>query len=670
MASDKFKSVPDYLRYRDKSRSDDSIKIEFEGRKITKKEYWDKIEQYKHMFKERGIIKGRAVTICNLNTPEYEFIYIALLDLGVIVSPVSIKFITVDMYKQTLERGVDTLIISSEFCSPESPYYTQELKKAFEDFQNYHPNEKLTEIIFTSAGRYRSEKNETEYEGKFNFREDIANLNIPLKETPIILPEEFKDMVEYQPTTFTPSINLMDCVATYSNTGGTTGEPKCAYHNHRNIIALMQSHEPSVFKHFTVKEETRVFVFIPFSHITGQFYNVLVRRAAGGNLIYNPDVFRDYMKIMPVLMENKINDWVGPFGLYQLLAISIEQGKIREQFGPYALEHLFSNVCGGEPTPISSTMWVNSVLESVGAAKINIGTGSTEAGSGYMASYGYEGRTNESGYFFPGAKGFVMNPLTGKKANDGDYGIFFFNSPWNMQGYRNDIEATNRFFSYTDPDTGELYGTNLDIVRVVGEFEGNALHEMSGRDTDFIIPTSNRRTTDVLPNGRKYTQGIYFDKNGNILPVDLKKGNYLFEMRDEFLNIPGVLQAQALLLPESSNSKDGYPVVDVVLAPNVSGASVIKAAYNSIKEKKSEFKPAGVKILTHFEQSPSTDKREVISLCDLRDDYITDKSGDLYKISFPEGKEPTYEKIEDETEIIAVPPPPPRKVYSRKDLRK
>ena len=74
-------SVVDYIRERDAERDKKGIAIEFDGRKITREEYWNLVEHYKNYFLSQGFFYGcgKPVTICNRNVPEYEFMYMALL---------------------------------------------------------------------------------------------------------------------------------------------------------------------------------------------------------------------------------------------------------------------------------------------------------------------------------------------------------------------------------------------------------------------------------------------------------------------------------------------------------------------------------------------------------------------------------------------------------------
>ena len=99
-------SVVDYIRQRDRARDGKKTVIEFDGNRISRDEYWKRLEQYKKFFISQGFFYGcgKPVAICNLNAPEYEFIYFALLELGAVVSTVSLSFLKSDIYRHSLEK--------------------------------------------------------------------------------------------------------------------------------------------------------------------------------------------------------------------------------------------------------------------------------------------------------------------------------------------------------------------------------------------------------------------------------------------------------------------------------------------------------------------------------------------------------------------------------------
>ena len=75
-------STIDYIRHMDSSRDQDSTAVEYYGNIISRKQYWEYIEKYRKYFRGIGIQKGEPVTVCMVNSPEYEFVFSALLENG------------------------------------------------------------------------------------------------------------------------------------------------------------------------------------------------------------------------------------------------------------------------------------------------------------------------------------------------------------------------------------------------------------------------------------------------------------------------------------------------------------------------------------------------------------------------------------------------------------
>lgn len=630
-----YRSVFDYIHQMDSDRDQSSTAIEYFGNKISRAEYWKTIEKYRRYFWGLGIACGEPVTVCMMNSPEYEFIFAALLENGSIASTVSKAFINADFKRQTLERNCKTLILSIEFAEDLAN------AKAFSQLGLNSGDIHLERVIFTTAGDYMPIEQEEKYNSK-DFISIIAKLGIP-KNVEIILPGQIKKELERYRDITLVNRNLLDEIATYSNTGGTTGAPKCACHTHRGIISLMKSHERDIFPEFDMKEDARSLLVIPISHITSQFYAMLLRRTHGATIVYNPNCF-DPVVLRDVLIKEKIDDVVLPFGLYYAIT--------RQKFEPDSLK-IVTPLCGGEPTPYTPTKDVDERLHKAGSNSINIGTGSTEFGSGIMASYGMEDRCNESGYFFPFAKGFLLDPNTREKITElGKRGIIYANAPWQMKGYLNDEKATADFFHYTDDD-GVVYGTNNDVGEIVGFHNDKPVFSMLGRASDFIV-TDNNNT---------YYPGISV-KNGMLEKVDFTNGWFLFDMRDVLLNIPGVMEAQPVIIPRVKDSEDGYPVINITIKPDANPRAIIKKTYEHYKNS-SDIAPTGIVFRTHFARSLSSDKREVLSLKDERKGYYcVNENNDICTLEFLDDGNKKITAIDESYVIKCVNPPSPKLVYS------
>lgn len=626
-----YKSVIDYIREIDKQNDQSAVALEYYGNQITRGQYWNYVAKYRNYFNSIGIKKNDAVAICMMNSPEYEFIFAALLENGSIASTVSKSFLNADIKRQTIERNINNLIINVEFL----PELIE--NKTFEQFEGF---KFLNRIIFTTIGHFMPLEKEKEYNSK-DYKSLIRRLNLP-KNVEIVYPGEMKKQADNMNTVI-DKIDLMDSIATYSNTGGTTGAPKCAVHTHRAITSLLKSHDKTIFKEYNIKDNSRSLLVIPISHITSQFYALLLRRASGANIIYNPNAFEPNV-LKDILIQEKIDDVVLPFGLYYAITRQpIEPGKLL----------LNTPACGGEPTPYIPTVDVNNKLHACGSDSIVIGTGSTEFGSGIMASYGIKNRSNESGYFFPFASGFLVDPYTDKLITEpGQRGILYANAPWQMSGYLNNEKATNEFFHYKD-NNGKIYGTNNDIAEIVGYHNDKPVYSMLGRASDFVLHTYDK----------KYYPGVNYNK-GKIVNTNFATGDFLFDMRDILLNIEGVMEAQPIIVPYSNNS-EGYPVLNITVQPGYDKKSILKEAYN-VFNNEHKFIPVGIVFRNYFARSLSSDKREVLSLKDEREGYYYFDGNNIYSVKIPKNKKPILEKIEEFDDIKSYDPPAPKLVYSNR----
>ena len=620
-------SITDYIRNKDIVNDQNSIALEYYGNKMTRKEYWENISKYRQYFNKIGVKQGEAIAICMANSPEYEFIFLSLLENGSIAATISKSFLNADIKRQTIERNCRTLILSIEFLP--------ELLKHGTFLQFDH--EKIDRIIFTTCSDYMSlnenMKHRVDYTDMINQLKEIDSL----KSVEILLPGSIKETIDKSANIELPKRYVINDIATYSNTGGTTGAPKCAYHTHKAVVSLLMSHDRDIYKEFNMFKHSRSLLAIPISHITSQFYALLIRRTYGANIIYNPNVF-DPKVLRDELINEKIDDVVLPFGLYYAITrFPFKEGELK----------INTPLCGGEPTPKMPVIDVDEKFLKAGSNRIIIGTGSTEFGSGIMASYGIENRTNESGYFFPFAKGFIIDPKTGEKiTQEGKRGILYANAPWQMEGYLNDEKSTKMFYNLEE--NGITYGTNNDIVEIVGEHNGKTVYSMLGRTTDFVLKDKD-----------KYYPGVEF-KDNKIIPIDFQDGKFMFDMRDVLLNIEGIKEVQPIIVPINDKSKKGYPVVNITIMPGYNANDILKKSYNELF--KSNFIPNGIIFRTRFERSLSSDKREVISLVDVRDGYYYFDGNNIYNVEFPQDKEPIKKIYEGE--IKEVEPPAPKLVFS------
>ena len=149
-----------------------------------------------------------------------------------------------------------------------------------------------------------------------------------------------------------------------------------------------------------------------------------------------------------------------------------------------------------------------------------------------------------------------------------------------------------------------------------------------------------------------------------IEPVDFEDGSFLFDMRDVLLNVPGVMEAQPIIIPHHEGAKNGYPVVNITIYPGADPKIILRQVYEHYN-KCNETAPAGVIFRTHFARSLSSDKREVLSLIDERKGYFcVNKTGEFCAVEFSDNGEKVIKTLADDVVIERVNPPEPKLVFS------
>ena len=635
-------TIVDYVRGIDMQRDPNAVVIEYEGNKITRREYWDLVSSYSQFLLGYGIDYHDKVAICNMNLPEYEFFYFGMLDNGTVASTVSLSFLESDVLIHTVDKGAETLILSAEYIRK----HPKELKEAFSALGENKGEKQLKRIILTSAGSYSGAK-EVKYNSELNLDELITALDLP-ENVEVLHPSTAKRFHEDK-TFVTLSngyfVDMMDEVATYSNTGGTTtGVPKCAVHTHRAMAKFVKTQVDGKHPEYLVSEGTRSLMLIPISHITCQFYAMLTRVASGATRVYDPMAFSPEV-ITKQIVALDIKDVVMPFTLQVALTHSPLVGK--------GTLTGFKPQCGGEATPLAPTIEVNRRYVEAGAEPMAIGGGSTEFGSVTMSTLGLDNRTNETGMLYPGVTAEIINPMTGKKVSEGEHGILYVASPWVMRELLNDSVATSEFFSHTD-ENGTVYGTNNDIARVVGrDSDGREIYSISGRAKDFVLPLGNK----------KYKVGVNI-QNGVVQPVDFKSGNFLFDARDKMLS-QGAIEAEAVLVPSNGDAKDTGTLVGFVRGMNPEDSRPLLERVDGVF-KGEEFSPLGIAPLTHFAKSPATDKRDVKALAEYIGPYYSSDDGVLSGKKLLADGTLDVEVVDSDAPIAPVAPPKPGKIMMRK----
>jgi len=646
-------SIVDYIRKADIVRDPEGVVVDYKGNKMTRKEYWNKIDFYKQYFRELGFSYGSEVpiSVCTLNVPEFELIFLAAIDLGLVVSSNAISFLASDIIKHTTEKKAHTLILNIEYCyEPQHAHF--EMKEAFKILHEQKGDDRLKRIIFLSASDYLPEDKEKAYKDNLDYDAIIKELELP-EDIEIIYPGTIKKYSET--ATLLPAndetTSLLDKDAVYSNTGGTTtGVPSCAVHKHQNMLNLLHLHEPAVFPGFPVKEGDRELLLIPVSHIAAQFLGILIRRSIGACLVYNPVAYDAPEELIRCIISDNINSFFGTITVYNMLVRypGLTKG---------CLSHLRVPSCGGEVLPPGPTAFINERLQWAGSVPMFAVGGSTGMGGGMLNQFGMaqKNRCNQTGFALPGTIVKIINPKNGEECAPGEDGLLYVHTPTSLNRFLNNPEGTNKFYSYTDKE-GRVYGTDHDIGQIVGIKQDD---DILGDMQDPNVYQLNSRPQDVVRYDQetgKYHPAMIFDDSGELHAFDLSECSKLYVLRNKLLDLDEIAAVEVVIIPYSKTDKFGTLVCDVVLQEGVKEVDALKNIYASF-EPGDTFIPEGILFLVDFQRSPSTDKRETATLRNVREGYYrVDSEGNIQQGILPENSDFIWNSV-DSVEKVTAPLP-------------
>ncbi len=176
----------------------------------------DYVDQFASALHELGVRKGTRVAIMLPNLPQYPIVHYAVIKLGGIIVPTNPLYVEREIEHQMNNSGAEFIIV---------------LNLMFNRVKKIWKNTQLKKIIVTGVKEYLP---------------GLLKLLYPLKEKKEgtfvkVKPEEnvlfFKDLMKTSYPQVQKSAMVMDDVAIFLYTGGTTGVSKGAVLTHRNIIA-------------------------------------------------------------------------------------------------------------------------------------------------------------------------------------------------------------------------------------------------------------------------------------------------------------------------------------------------------------------------------------------------------------------------------------------------
>lgn len=388
------------------------VAINYLGRKITYKEFINKIDKVANCLKFHGIKKGDVVTICMPNVPEGIISYYAINKIGAIsnmVHPLSSE----EEIKEYLVSTKSVMLIVIDKCY-------DKISKIIKETNVYRT------IIVSAKDSMPLVK---------GLGYTLSTLSLP-KMRKIKNLGNVIGWKEFLLTNFISKNSGLvetkkDDPATILHSGGTTGKPKG--------IILSDGNFNSLAKQITIvlddlKPGDKVLAIMPIFHGFGLGVSMVGPFILGCEVIMVPQF--NSRKFDLLLEEYKPNVILGVPTLYEAL-INTKNDKLD-------LSMLKHAICGGDSMNPSLIRRVNLYLEQHGAKiKVSQGFGMTESLAAVCLSNGEAYREGSIGIPFPGDYIKIVKPETQEDVPFGEDGEICVSGPTVMLGYLDNEKETN-----------------------------------------------------------------------------------------------------------------------------------------------------------------------------------------------------------------------------------
>jgi long-chain acyl-CoA synthetase len=435
--------------------------------------------RFANMLLENGFKKGDVVGINLPNIPEYVISWLGTLKAGCIVSGVSPLLSNEEMEYQLKDSGAKGLVTLDAIFSGRLIHIEKQL-----------PN--LEVVVAASVGGFVPVMKRTL--GKLVGKIPRGKVT-QIEEKTVYQFMEVINTDRFLPDA--PDIKLTpDDICYIQYTGGTTGTPKGAMIDNRNIASDLLILNTWIDDAIKTGRSVSLSGF-PFFHAAGLFYNIVcIYKGYAQVLIPNPrdtdHICSEIARYRPSLLSNVPS-------LYQML---IKNPKFKE------LDHSNLELClsGASPFPVESQIELEGI---VGKGKLLEVYGMTETSPLTTANpYQRQRKMGSIGLPLLNTDIKLVDPDTNKEVENGKPGELCVKGPQVMKGYYNKPEETRKSFT---PDgflrTGDVaifdkegYLTIVDRVKDMLLVGGFNVYSKKVEDTLAKHPAINMVAIIGLPN--------------------------------------------------------------------------------------------------------------------------------------------------------------------------
>jgi fatty-acyl-CoA synthase len=420
----------------------DNIAIIFGSRRLTYKEFMEKVERLSCGLLRLGVKKGDKVSVWCPNCPEWLFAKFAIASIGGVLVPISTRFKTSELDYVLKHSDSTTLIIGEKVLNINFLEIIREM---------------VPEVETHSAGELESKsypflKNiicvtNPKYKGIFSYHH-VENLGCD---------QMYQGKLEEIRGSISP-----DDVVNMLYTSGTTGMPKGVMLTHSLLSNAFYVGEELRFT-----SNDKLLLYLPFNHCFAIMNGVCGCVTHGSTMILM-DLF-DAEESLRLIQEHQVT---ALFGVPTMYLMQIEH----PNFKKYDVSSLRIGMIGGAGAPAAM---IQEIMDKMGISLIST-YGMTETScAATQTRYGDSATliSETVGSPLPNIEMKVINPKTGKTLPSGVEGEICLKGHSLTKGYYKDEEETKKLIE----NDGWLHSGDLGTV------DDNGYYRITGRIKDLIV---------------------------------------------------------------------------------------------------------------------------------------------------------------------------------------
>jgi len=384
--------------------------LNYFGRKISYKLFWEYIDKCAKSFKSLGVRDGDVVTICMPNTPEAAIAFFACNKIGAIanmIHPLSAE----EEIKHFINSTKSVLLVAFNQC--------------YGKIRNIIKDTNVYKVIIASA----SESMPIILNGLYNITKGRKEEK-PVHNSLYMFWKEFLNYGNYYEGNLDVNKGRED-VAVILHSGGTTGIPKSIVLSNRSLMTIT---EQAKIGFNTLTPGDSMLTVLPLFHCFGLVVCLYSPLCLGVNCILVPTF--DAKRFDKLLSKYKPTVIAGVPTLYEALLKN-------EHMSTVDLSQVKYVISGGDSLPVQRNKTVNDFLKEHGC-KVGVtqGYGMTETCG--PASFGMLGsdKLGSIGAPLPGNIFRIVDPKTNKELKPGETGEICINSLASMVEYLNNEKET------------------------------------------------------------------------------------------------------------------------------------------------------------------------------------------------------------------------------------